>query len=49
LLSDAPGVLTLEAMLASPRSAAWPKVESAIRSLIDGKLPADTGPGAEKR
>ena len=25
--------------IASPRAAIWPKVESAIRSLIDGKLP----------
>jgi acetyl esterase/lipase len=27
--------------IASPRSAAWPRVESAIRSLLDGKLPEE--------
>jgi hypothetical protein len=27
--------------IASPRSAAWPGVESAIRSLLDGKLPGE--------
>ena len=32
-----PGVGHFE--IASPRAAIWPKVESAIRSLIDGKLP----------
>jgi len=32
-----PGVGHFE--IASPRTAIWPKVESAIRSLIDGKLP----------
>jgi len=33
-----PGVGHFE--IASPRAAIWPKVESAIRSLIDGKLPS---------
>jgi pimeloyl-ACP methyl ester carboxylesterase len=28
--------------IASPRSPAWPRVESAIRSLLGGRLPADT-------
>jgi acetyl esterase/lipase len=32
--------------IASPRSSAWPKVESAIRSLLDGKLPSDAMPDA---
>ena len=32
-----PGVGHFE--IASPRAAIWPGVESAIRSLIDGKLP----------
>ena len=32
-----PGVGHFE--IASPRAGIWPKVESAIRSLIDGKLP----------
>lgn len=27
--------------IASPRSSAWPRVESAIRSLLGGRLPAD--------
>ena len=31
--------------IASPRSSAWPRVQSAIRSLLGGRLPAD---GAEK-
>lgn len=35
--------------IASPRSSAWPRVESAVRSLLGGRLPADDGPGAEKR
>ena len=33
-----PGVGHFE--IASPRAAIWPGVESAIRSLIDGKLPS---------
>jgi hypothetical protein len=32
-----PGVGHFE--IASPRAAVWPRIESAIRSLIDGKLP----------
>jgi hypothetical protein len=32
--------------IASPRSSAWPKVESAIRSLLNGKLPSDAMPDA---
>ena len=28
--------------IASPRAATWPRVESAIRSLLDGKLPPDS-------
>lgn len=28
--------------IASPRSAAWARVESAVRSLLDGRLPADS-------
>jgi len=35
--------------IASPRSSAWPRVESAIRSLLGGRLPADAAPGAKKR
>jgi acetyl esterase/lipase len=42
-----PGVGHFE--IASPRSSAWPRVESAIRSLLGGRLPADAAPGAEKR
>ena len=34
--------------IASPRSSAWPRVESAIRSLLEGRLPGDATPGAEK-
>lgn len=33
-----PGVGHFE--IASPRAAIWPRIESAIRSLLDGKLPA---------
>lgn len=35
--------------LASPRSSAWPSVASAIRALLDGRLPADATPGAGRR
>lgn len=35
--------------IASPRSSAWPNVETAIRSLLDGRLPANGPPGAEER
>ena len=42
-----PGVGHFE--IASPRSSAWPSVETAIRSLLDGRLPANGAPGAEKR
>ena len=35
--------------IASPRSSAWPRVESAIRSLLGARLPAGSAPGAEKR
>ena len=35
--------------LASPRSSAWPKIESAIRSLLLGRLPPESVPGAEER
>ena len=35
--------------IASPRSSAWPRVASAIRSLLGGRLPDDTAPGTEKR
>jgi len=42
-----PGVGHFE--IASPRSSAWPRVESAIRSLLNGRLPVDAAPGAEKR
>jgi acetyl esterase/lipase len=35
--------------IASPRSSAWPRVELAIRSLLDGSLPVDAAPGAERR
>ena len=37
-----PGVGHFE--IASPRAAIWPQVESAIRSLIDGKLPPPAKP-----
>ena len=37
-----PGVGHFE--IASPRAAIWPQVESAIRSLIDGKLPPPARP-----
>jgi acetyl esterase/lipase len=42
-----PGVGHFE--IASPRSSAWPRVASAIRSLLGGRLPADAAPRAEKR
>jgi acetyl esterase/lipase len=42
-----PGVGHFE--VASPRSSAWPTVESAIRSLLGGRLPEDVAPGAERR
>jgi hypothetical protein len=35
--------------IASPLSSAWPRVESAIRSLLGARLPAGSAPGAEKR
>jgi acetyl esterase/lipase len=35
--------------IASPRSSAWPKVESSIHSLLGGRLPAGAAPGAETR
>jgi acetyl esterase/lipase len=31
--------------IGSPRSSAWPRVESAIRALLGGRLPADAAPG----
>jgi len=33
--------------LASPRAAPWPQVESAIRSLLDGRLPPSSEPTAQ--
>ncbi len=42
-----PGVGHFE--IASPRSSAWPRVASAIRSLLGGRLPANAAPGAERR
>ena len=33
--------------IASPRASTWPQVESAIRALIDGKLPRDGTAGAD--
>jgi acetyl esterase/lipase len=42
-----PGVGHFE--IASPRSSAWPRVESAIRSLLNDRRPVDAAPGAEKR
>jgi len=29
--------------IASPRASTWPRVEATIRSLLDGRLPADSG------
>jgi pimeloyl-ACP methyl ester carboxylesterase len=42
-----PGVGHFE--IASPRSSTWPQVESAIRSLLERRLPPDAAPGAAKR
>ena len=42
-----PGVGHFET--ASPRASTWPLVESAIRALLDGRLPADNTPSASTR
>jgi acetyl esterase/lipase len=34
--------------IASPRAATWPRVEAAIRALLDGKLPADSVEGRDR-
>jgi hypothetical protein len=34
--------------IASPRAATWTRVETAIRSLLDGKLPADSAVHLER-
>ena len=35
--------------IASPRAETWPRVEAAIRSLLDGKLPPDSAVGPDRR
>jgi acetyl esterase/lipase len=35
--------------IASPRASPWPQVESAIRALLDGKLPPEGGTTTESR